>query len=48
MINDKREYICRLMTEKFEPFYFDSHHFTNTGAIQLEKVLQKVFYKLID
>ena len=48
MIKDKREYICRLMTEKFEPFYFDSHHFTNTGAIQLEKVLQKVFYKLID
>ena len=48
MIDDKREYICRLMTEKFEPFYFDSHHFTNTGAIQLEKVLQKVFYKLID
>ena len=48
MIKDKREYICRLMTEKFEPFYFDNHHFTNTGAIQLEKVLQKVFYKLID
>ena len=48
MIKNKREYICRLMTEKFEPFYYDSHHFTNTGASQLEKVLQKVFYKLLD
>ena len=48
MIKNKREYICRLMTEKFEPFYYDNHHFTNTGASQLEKVLQKVFYKLLD
>ena len=48
MIKDKRDYNCRIMTEKFEPFYYDNHHFTNTGAIQLEEVLQKVFYKLLD
>lgn len=48
MMKDKSEYICRIMSKKFEPFYYDNHHFTNTGAIQLEKVLQKVFYKLLD
>ena len=48
MMKDKRKYFCRIMSENFEPFYYDNHHFTNTGAFQLDKVLQKLFYKLLD
>jgi len=41
MMKDKKRFVCRLMTTNFEPFYFDNHHFTNTGAIQLEKILDR-------
>ena len=47
MMKNKKRFVCRLMTKNFEPFYFDNHHFTNTGAIQLEKILDKSLKEIL-